>query len=208
MTDEFLKYNLGRVDDRTIDTLIGLSKGLIADKKINQTEAEFMLNWLGKNRSYATHPMFHNLYEKVNEFLSDGVLDDEESKELLTLLRKISGEESEPDEMFKPTTLPLDEPAPEIVFQDQLFLFTGTCAFGIRKKCKEATESLGGSVASNVNKSLNYLVIGSYVTESWIHESFGRKIEKAVEYRNSGLPLKIVTEDSWALAGGFIPSIS
>lgn len=49
----------------------------------------------------------------------------------------------------------------------------------------------GGIVAGSVNKRFNYLVISPYVTDSWAHESFGRKIEKAMEYRDSGIPLVI-----------------
>ena len=63
------------------------------------------------------------------------------------------------------------------------------------------TESLGGINAKGVNKSLNYLVLGTYVTDSWAHENYGRKIEKAMEYRERGVPLVIITEEHWANAG-------
>jgi len=35
------RYSGKRHNDRTIDELIGISRGLIADKNINQAEAEF-----------------------------------------------------------------------------------------------------------------------------------------------------------------------
>jgi NAD-dependent DNA ligase len=56
---------------------------------------------------------------------------------------------------------------------------------------------MGGINAKSVTKNLDYLVLGTYVTDSWIHESFGRKIEKAMQYRDSGLPIKIITEEHW-----------
>lgn len=40
--DVFTKYNKKNIQDRQIDTLIGLSKGLIADGSINQAEANFL----------------------------------------------------------------------------------------------------------------------------------------------------------------------
>ena len=47
-------------------------------------------------------------------------------------------------------------------------------------------------------------MIGSYVTDSWKHQSFGNKIEKAVGYRDSNNPnLAIVSEDHWTSEGGF-----
>lgn len=38
--DLFTKFNRKNIDDRQIDTLIGISKGLVADGKVNQSEAD------------------------------------------------------------------------------------------------------------------------------------------------------------------------
>jgi NAD-dependent DNA ligase len=181
--------------------LIGVSKGLTADGKIDQREAEFLLGWLIQSRAATDNPVILNLLEKVSAMLEDGALDSEESSELLSLLHRISGDPSEVGELAKATSLPIDHPLPEVTFPERSFLFTGTCAFGTRKQCHEATESLGGIISGGVTKELNYLVIGTYVTDSWAHESYGRKIEKAMEYREQGVPLVIVTEEHWAACG-------
>lgn len=199
--DIFTRFNRKSIDDRKIDTLIGLSKGLIADGKVDQSEAEFLMNWLAQSGQVCDHPIILNLLEKVGLMLDDGILDNEESMELLNILQKITGEPSELGELTKPTSLPIDHPISPITFHNNTFLFTGTCAFGARKQCQNATETLGGINASGVTKSLNYLVIGSYVTDSWAHESFGRKIEKAMRYRDEGVPLVIVTEEHWVNEG-------
>lgn len=135
--------------------------------------------------------------------LEDGVLDADESTELLSILRLISGEETEVGEVAKPSALPVCSPAPSIAFDSSLFLFTDTFAYGTRKECKQAIESLGGLNAKGVTKNLNYLVLGTYVTDSWVHERFGRKIEKAMAYRDSGVPLAIITEEHWVNEAGF-----
>ena len=194
----FTRFNRKNIQDRQVDTLIGLSKGLVADGTVNQAEAEFLLSWLVQNRHTTENPIIVNLLEKVNNMLEDGILDTEESSELLNILQLISGERSEIGELLKTTTLPINNPMPSIIFKGASFLFTGTCAFGTRKQCQEAIESLGGINANGVTKTLNYLILGTYVTDSWAHESFGRKIEKAVEYRDNGVPLIIVTEEHWA----------
>lgn len=199
--DIFTKFNRKSIQDRQIDTLIGLSKGIASDSNINQSEAEFLMSWLIQNRQSTDNPIIVNLLEKVSSMLGDGVLDREESEELLGILRRISGEKSEIGELAKTSSLPINDPPPDIDFDGKSFLFTGTCAFGTRKQCNEATESLGGSISKGVNKNLDYLVLGTYVTDSWAHETFGRKIEKAVEYRNSGLPIVIISEEHWALSG-------
>ena len=201
--DLFTKFNRKSIDDRQIDTLIGLSKGLLADGKVDQTEAEVLLNWLAQSMTASNNPIIHNLFEKVYSMLEDNYLDVEESAEIVALLRKLSGEESELGEYTKTSSLPLCDPAPPVNFSDHNFLYTGTFAFGTRKQCQDATEMIGGVSAKSVTKSLNYLVLGSYVTDSWVHENFGRKIEKAMMYREEGVPLSIISEEHWVIHGGF-----
>lgn len=199
--DIFTKFNRKDIQDRQIDTLIGLSKGITADHEVNQAEAEFLRNWLIQNRQASDNPIIANLLEKVDAMLEDGVLDADESEELLSVLHKITGHGSEMGELGKTMTLPVDDPMPPVSFQKTSFLFTGTCAFGTRKQCHEATEALGGQCAKGVTKSLDFLVLGTYVTDSWAHENFGRKIEKAIEYRDNGVPLAIITEEHWINEG-------
>jgi NAD-dependent DNA ligase len=197
----FNRFNRKNIDDRQIDTLIGLSKGLTADGAISQGEAEFLLTWLIQNRAASKNPIIGNLLSKVSSILADGALDTDEASELLLTLRGITGEQSEIGELAKPSTLPVNHPPEPIIFPERSFVLTGTFAFGTRKQCQEAVESLGGINANGVTKSLHYLVIGSYVTDSWAHETFGRKIQKAVEYQSGGVPLIIVTEEHWANEG-------
>lgn len=193
----FTKYNRKDIHDRQIDTLIGLSKGLTADGVINKDEANFLYSWLIQNQAASGNPLIQNLLLKVDSMLADGKFDADESAELFSILRSISGDASEIGELSKTTSLPINTPAPKILFEKSSFLFTGTCAFGTRAQCQKVIESLGGLNAGGVTKSLNYLVLGTYVTDSWVHETFGRKIEKAIEYRNAGVPLYIISEEHW-----------
>ena len=41
--DIFTKFNRASIDDRQVDTLIGLSKGLFAAGKIDPSEADFFV---------------------------------------------------------------------------------------------------------------------------------------------------------------------
>ena len=122
---DFTKFNRKNIQDRQIDTLIGLSKGMSADGKINQAEAEFLQKWLVQN-CQSENPIVMNLLSKVSEMLEDGVLDDDESAELLAILRSFSGEKVELGEVSKTSTLPICNPAPSIIFSGKNFLFTGT----------------------------------------------------------------------------------
>jgi len=196
-TEMFTKYNRKNIQDRQTDTLIGLSKGLLADGSVNQKEAEYLHNWLVQNHNVSNNPMIQNLFERIDVMLEDGILDDEESHELFTLLGSLTGESGVMGEVAKTVSLPIDMPPPSINFNGATFMFTGTCVFGTRKQCQEEIDSLGCLNANSVSKKVNYLVLGTYVTDSWAHETFGRNIEKAIKYREEGVPLAIITEEHW-----------
>lgn len=197
LNSELIKrFNGKKIADRQVDTLLGLAAGLVADGKVDQGEAHVLQRWLVANAAAASNPIVHNLLIRVNEMLSDDVLDKEESAELLDILVKFSGSNFEIGEVAKATTLPLCSPEPIIKVQGHRFCFTGTFAFGNRKECESIIADRGGA-AGSMAKSTSYLVIGTYVTDSWIHESFGRKIEQAVRWRQDGTPLKIVSEEAW-----------
>lgn len=201
MFDLYTRFNRKSIDSRKIDTLIGLCKGLTADGRVDQAEAEMLHAWLVQSRQATDVPIIVNLLTRVEAMLQDNVLDPDESTELLGLLRSIAGDPSEVGELEKSSSLPLDKPAASVVFPGRVFVFTGTCAFGTRAQCHKATLQLEGDIAENITKMVSFLVLGAYVTDSWIHETYGRKIEKAMEYRDKGTGIHIVSERQWADAG-------
>ena len=148
--DIFTRFNRKSIDDRQIDTLIGLSKGLLADGGIDPAEADCLHTWLAQNRYISSHPVIVHLFDRVNAMLADNVLDADESRELLRTLQQIAGEPTEFGEIAKSATLPVCKPAPIVSFPGKVFLFTGTCVFGTRKECQDATEKLGGTCWSEM----------------------------------------------------------
>lgn len=135
--DIFTRFNRKGIDDRMIDTLIGLSKGMVADGQVNQPEAEALLAWLVQSRQATDSPVVVNLLERIGTMLHDCALQPGEASELLSLLQSIAGEGVEVGELAKPATLPIDIPPPIVTFPDNSFVFTGTCVYGTRKQCQE-----------------------------------------------------------------------
>ena len=194
---EFLRFNRKSVDDRLVDTLVGLAMGITADGVVTLEEAEGLRAWLIRNRGHTSNPIIENLYEKVETIFADGVMDTEEAKELFSVLSGYSGGEHAPGEVSKPY-LPLDDPAPKLIVEENSFVLTGTFAYGTRRECEREITVREGTVKEAISMKTDYLVIGSYVTSSWIHETYGRKIERAMELRNEGRGVKIVSEIHWA----------
>ena len=191
-------FHQARIDRRSADALIGITAGLTADGKINQLEAEFLKNWIETHLIHLEDPVVNILYQRLADMLSDGVLDEDESVELLEILHQFAGlPVGAPQRTANVSSLPLNDPIPELDWLDRVFLFTGVMAYGPRKDCELLVTERGGVIGNSVSKKVHFLVVGSIGNEQWLHSSYGTKIKKAVELRNSGVPIAIISETHW-----------
>ncbi|HLD67618.1 MAG TPA: BRCT domain-containing protein [Pseudomonas sp.] len=198
-------FHKSRIDRRTADALVGLAAGLTADGVVNTAEALFLQDWLQANLMHFDDPVINMLYARLAVMLQDGVLDAEESAELINMLHGFSGlsldrPKASEHAYTAPNDLPLNSPEPELVWDGRLFVFTGIMAYGPRKDCQALVESRGGLIGGGVSKKIHYLVVGSIGNEQWRHSSYGTKIMKAVELREGGSPIAIIGEQQWQRA--------
>ena len=190
-----------RLTDRDIDELLGICKGIVADGVVNRAELEYIVRWI------TNHPALHGswpcdaLGRRIKSVLEDNELSGEEAKAIYAFLQALVAPRPDlPSDTVQATALPIDMPEPSIEFLGRSFCFTGTFAFGEKRVCAEAAEDRGAAVLPNVTAGLDYLVIGAFRSEAWIHTTHGRKIERAVEYREKhGKPF-IVNEAQWVKA--------
>lgn len=186
-----------RIDDRLIGEVLGIAHGILADGVINHAEVEYLAKWLAAREHVTANPVVRLLHERVRGVLSDGVLDADEAKDLMSTLVSFVGGDFESGELTRSTSLPLCAPPPTpMSFPSAPICFTGTFAYGTRKDCETAAAAFG-AVPGNLTAATRYLIIGVYATESWSQSAFGRKIEKAVELRAKGRPINIVGETHW-----------
>lgn len=96
----------------------------------------------------------------------------------------------------------LDEPAPDVVFEGRSFCFTGVFVYGggDRSQCEAAVRARGGYCYERPNRELNYLVVGTFAEPAWAHETYGRKIETALELKSARAGCKIISEELWTLS--------
>lgn len=187
-----------RLLKRSCESLIGLCRGMLADGYLADEEILFLKNWLDENDMLAVTWPGGVVYKRINQVLADGAIEEGERKYLTETLDSLIGgtmQETGATEGLS-TNLPVEDVA-AIDFDGRSFCFTGTFLYGTRAACHKATEFAGGIAANGITKKLDYLVIGTNTTGSWANTSFGRKIEKAVDYRSSGLQLAIVSEACW-----------
>ncbi|PMU85714.1 BRCT domain-containing protein [Pseudomonas veronii] len=193
-------FHRSRIDQRAADALVGLAAGITADGVVNTNEALFLKQWLENNLAHLNDPVINLLYSRLASMLQDNALDPDESLELLNILRSFSGvgiERSKVGGAVAPTDLPFNSPAPDLIWDGRMFVFTGVMAFGPRKDCQALVEERGGLIGGGVSKKVHYLVVGSVGNEQWRHSTYGTKIMKAVELREAGASIAIVGEDHW-----------
>ncbi|SME96620.1 BRCT domain-containing protein [Desulfovibrio gilichinskyi] len=194
------RFNIAMRDDRDADELIGLCRGLLADGVVVEAEARFLLNWIDEHDTCLCHWHGRILKERLEEYLADDVWTEEEQENFCELARKVVGVESVEGEAIPrsgATTLPLTIPEPSMVFENEIFVVTGKFATGVRNKVADMITSRGGEVKSGVSKLVDYLVIGDLSSPNWKHSSYGRKIEKAIDLRDQGSEIYIVSEEHW-----------
>ena len=85
-------------------------------------------------------------------------------------------------------------------------MFTGRFAYGTRAHCEKEVHQRGGSCEANVTLRTTFLILGTFGSEDWRQTSYGRKIERAIELKEGGSPLRIVGEDHWANALALTPT--
>ena len=159
----------------------------MADRHLNDDEIRFLTLWLAEHAELANTWPAEIIVERVRAIHADRTVGEEDRAHLEQTLREILGGTIEQTGAADglSTKLPLDR-VEKIVFRDKSFCCTGQFIFGTRTACEKAIVDRGGSVCDAVRADLSYLVIGIMATHDWAHSTFGRKIEKAVEYRNKG----------------------
>jgi hypothetical protein len=186
--------------------LQGVLAGILADGVVTMDELRSLRGWMdehGHLRSCWPYDEIDNLLVEVTR---DGKIDDREH----ALLKVYFGEfMSRPG--HRAVAMPLNEldvpisglcaVCPEVYFPQKCFTFTGSFESKTRHQLVDMVELKGGSFSPNVTHATDYLVIGAKGNPCWAFSCYGRKVEKAVEYRKKGLPLLIVHEnDFWDAA--------
>jgi hypothetical protein len=194
------KANLENNVSKAIDQLSGICSGILADGVINDREAAFFAEWVRKFAPFEPVWPFTDILARVERIFADGRCDDEEREELKGVMEALCGHtaEAKPAETYS-TTLPLDTPLPDLIlFPERVFTITGKFAFGTRRKVMEAIEARGGIPSdSSPTRDSHYLVIGVFASRDWANTNYGRKIERAVELRDSRSGIAIISEEHW-----------
>jgi NAD-dependent DNA ligase len=180
---------------RQIDELIGLIKGVMADGNVRQSEAEFLVTWLERNKDTLDQWPANAIFPRLKSALSDGNLSVEEEKDIKELLQAALDEDFA--RKAAESGIPYTTPVPQIQFANRTFCFTGKFQSGSRPWLVSQIIARGGMAASKITQDVNYLIVGELNSGDWTQGKHGRKIGKAIKYRNSGYKIVILSEQHW-----------
>lgn len=191
------QYCAPRIADRAIDELVGLCKGMIADRNLSEEEIGFLTSWLQANQQAIDVWPASAIASRINQITSDKIITAEEREDLLTLLQEIVGQSQNATATNNSTALPLTKPAPPVFFQKHRFCLTGRFAVGTRADVEYEIQERGGMVDKTVTNYTHFLLIGEIGSRDWIHSTHGRKIEKAIALAENGSPIALISEEHW-----------
>lgn len=183
---------------RAAQLLDGIVMGMLADGEINDQEVLMLSTWLTQNAEAASVWPGSAILQAVREVLADGVITAVEREHLLSQLKMITGSDFAetgtvtPD----PVGIPYDENC-AVTLRDAGVCMTGEFVFGTRSACERVSEKAGATLYSNVSKKVHFLVVGTRVSPNWISESYGRKIQAAMELRANGHHIAVIPEKRW-----------
>lgn len=177
---------------KATNEICGLVRGLLADGALNEMEVGYFREWIRANQELLNDPLVRSLALRVERVYADGVVTPEELAELKSLFQEYANPTK-----GAPTTLPLDNPMPDLTFRRRLYCFTGTFVSGNRAWCIAETEKRGAKTCNDIVDRLDFLVVGTKVSHAWANQTYGRKIEQAAELRTTSKRLSIINEDHW-----------
>ncbi len=164
-------------DTTNIQILIGLLRGIVADRVINQKEINNLIVWL-KDHSSLQSMYPYNLLVKLLQIgtVDEGIITDNEGK----LMELCIGFESD---YANQSVVNNDI---EVIFANKHFCFSGYSDSYSKKEVQEKIESLSGFYHKSMCKKVDYLILGDKKSEGWAYGSYGRKVESAL---NNGIPV-------------------
>ncbi len=181
---------IGRADE-----LVGFLTGVASDGILNDQEVDALSTWLNRNESIRDKWPASVIVNRLNNILEDGIITEEERQDLMVTVQQITGTESTTEEVsYEASTEVWEDSVENVKIAGSVFCLSGEFVSGDRNTVDTNLRLRGAETSPNVNKDVNYLVIGTLASRDWLYTSHGRKIEKALLLKRKDVPISVITE--------------
>lgn len=179
--------------------MMGLVRGVIADGRVSAEEAGRLTQWAREQPDVAERWPANLLARRLEKIQRDGKLDARERAHLEATLGQMARNPSGLGFALA-TDLPVDVPAPEVVFEGRTFVFAGELGYGPSRSCEREVIELGGQCERAVSRRTDYVVLGSLSADEWSQDALGPVLDAVAQYRARGVPIFVISEEVWAEA--------
>lgn len=189
-------YDKTTSDLQRLHALLG---GIMADGVVTEEELRGLSDWLEEHDHLKSCWPYDEVGSLVTTVMADKKIDGQEQlllRDFFTEFIAVLDDRTivSPSVSEGGTLAGLCAVCPDIVFEGSRFCFTGASSRYGRKELAALVEARGGEVSSSVSAKVDYLVIGAEGNPCWAYACYGRKVERAVELRKSGVRLQIIHE--------------
>ncbi|MBE0450103.1 MAG: hypothetical protein IBX70_04565 [Clostridia bacterium] len=158
--------------DRTIKVqeFLGIIKSIIHSDDFSSVSIKYLKDWMNR------HPELESelVYKKIKVKIEQG--DD---------LRACFNECVDPVKSADYDTINID---------GKLFCMTGNFSFGSKTDVELFIIAHGGKIHPSVTRAVDYVLVGNEGDPGWSYGSYGAKVKKAMEMKEKGYPIKIISE--------------
>lgn len=188
---------------KSVEMLLGMVTGFIADGQLHDLEIKLLATWLAENKAVALEWPGSLIARKVNEIMADGRISETERAHLLEVLQELAVNDfaNTGSASAEVLGLPIND-AVTVEMTNAGVCHTGTFLYGTRAACERLTLSMGGMPVDAISRKTDILVVGTRVSPGWINTSFGRKLQHAVELQEQGHGIEIISERRWLSVAG------
>lgn len=191
--------NRTTADMQRLHAMLG---GIVADGVITEDELRGLSSWMENHDHLKKCWPYEEVENMIFRVMADKKIDEKEHDELKGFFSEFIALYDNKT-IVTPLILDLQNIGglcaicPEIEFDGFKFCFTGASARFKKSELSYMVTKLGGEVSENMTTKTNFLVIGAEGNPSWSYACYGRKVERAVELRKSGVKLLIVHENDF-----------
>ena len=181
---------IGRADE-----LVGFLTGVASDGILNDQEVDALSSWLNRNETIREKWPASVIVHRLNNILEDGIITEEERQDLMATVQQITGTEATPEDVsYEASTEVWEDTVDDVQINGSVFCLSGEFVSGDRNTVDTNLRLRGAETSPNVNKDVNFLVVGTLASRDWLYTSHGRKIEKALLLKRKDVPISIITE--------------
>ena len=188
-----------------IRQLEGIFRGVLADGALTDDEVHAIEAWIREHNHLEGHFLFDGISTLVADVLEDGIITETERtslvKFMLDFTSNIGGEaraQFQSDTSNGVTHAVYSRP--DIRFDAQVFCLSGDFeCFESKKEVENRISALGGAASKGITKKVAYLVVGGAGSADWKFGKYGRKVEKALDYRAKGVHIDVI-EEAWLVS--------